>query len=190
MAVESSSECAQVSDSSRTKISPAQEQENGLLPGERVVSALDSRNEGSFRLTHARVIFNGSSDSNAIYASAQLKDITAIKVSRRPRARRSAAWGIVGLFSAIGVWQITPDSTVGLVSSVAVAAISLLLMADYWIRPAGVHVELQTMGGNIIGAEVGENSSLVMQFVQDVEDAKRRLISGRVGAPYRNYPSS
>lgn len=153
------------------------------------MSELDSNDGGSFRLTHARVLLRGGSESNAVYASAQLKDITSIEISRRPRARRSAAWGIVGLFAAIGVWQVTPSSTIGVTSAIIVALISLILMADYWIRPAGVHLEFHTSGGNTVGSEVGGKSALAMQFTRDVEDAKRRLVPSRVSSPYRNYPS-
>jgi hypothetical protein len=195
MAVETSSDRNQSSNIS----SPARSgdkkgtfttQKSGLLPGERVTSQLRATSSGTFQLTHARVIFNagGSLDSGAIYASAQLKDITAVKISRRPRARRSAAWGVVGLFAAIGVWQVTPSTTVGIAAGMAVAVISLILMADYWIRPAGVHLEFHTTGGAIAG-EVDEKISVAMEFSRDVEDAKRRIIPSRVSSPYRNYPS-
>ena len=104
-----------------------------LLPGERVISELEPGGGGYFQLTHARVIYNGGggTDGATAYASVRLKDISSIQISRRPRARRSAAWGVVGLFSAIGVWQVTPDSTIGIGAAVTVALISLFLMADY-----------------------------------------------------------
>ncbi len=161
----------------------------GLLPGERVISHLDSSGDGSFRLTHARVILSGGSDSDAVYASAQLRDITSIKISRRPRARRSAAWGTIGLFAAIGVWQVTPNSNVGVIAAIAVALISLVLMGDYWIRPAGVHMEFHTAGGNKIGGEIGSKTARALQFIHDVEDAKRRLVPGGGGSSFRSYSS-
>ena len=163
---------------------------NGLLPGERVVSKLESNDDGNFTLTHARVIFRGGSDSNSVYASAYLKDISSVEISRRPRARRSAAWGTVGLFAAIGVWQVIPSSNVGVFAAIAVAVVSMILMGDYWIRPTGVHVEFHTTGGSNIGGEIGGKSELGIQFTRDVEDAKRRLVPIRTKSPYRNYPSS
>ena len=187
MAVETRSDGSLPVDTSNSR---STENNSGLLPGERIISELDSKDAGSFKLTHARVIFRGGAESNSVYASAQLKDITSIQISKRPRARRSAAWGIVGLFAAIGVWQVTPDSNVGVVSAAAVALISLVLMADYWIRPTGVHLELHTSGGSILGGEVGGKPALAMQFTRDIEDAKRRLIPGRISSPYRNYPAS
>lgn len=160
-----------------------------LLPGERVVSELDSDGDSYFQLTSARVIFHGGgAEGGAVYASVQLKDISSVQISRRPRARRSAAWGVVGLFSAIGVWQVTPNSTIGIAAALAVALISLVLMADYWIRPAGVYLEFHTTGGKIDG-EVGAKASHALAFAREVEDERRRLVPVRAGRPFRNYPS-
>ena len=165
-------------------------QSDVLLPGERVIFELDTGSEGSFQLTHRRVIFTGrgGSKDGAVYASVQLNDISSVQISRRPRARRSAAWGVVGLFSAIGVWQVTPDSTVGIVAALAVALISLVLMADYWVRPAGVHLEFRA-AGSMIDGEVGGKASHALAFARKVEDQRQRLVPGRVSAPFRNYPS-
>ena len=185
MAVETSSERIATNNPSASSRSS----NNGLLPGERVVAELSSKDQSNFRLTHARVIFRGDSESKSVYASTQLKDITSIQISRRPRARRSAAWGVVGLFAAIGVWQGTPDTSVGIISAIAVAVVSLIMMADYWIRPSGVHLEFHTSGGSTIGGEIGGKPAAAMQFTQDVEDAKRRLIPNRISLPFRNYPS-
>jgi hypothetical protein len=162
---------------------------NGLLPGERVLSELESNADGNFTLTHARVIFRGDSESNSVYASAQLKDIGSVEISRRPRARRSAAWGTVGLFAAVGVWQAAPTSNVGIAAAIAVAVVSLILMGDYLIRPTGVHLEFHTVGGSTFGGEIAGKSTRAIQFTRDVEDAKRRLVPSRTKSPYRNYPS-
>jgi hypothetical protein len=187
MSVETSSGSTSLPESSN--VNNSQTRSLDLMPGERLVSELDSKDDGNFKLTGSRVIYRGGSDSTSVYASTQLKDITSVFISRRPRARRSAVWGIVGLFAAIGVWQVTPDSSIGMISAAAVALISLVLMADYWIRPAGVHLELQTAGGNTIGGEVGGKMANAMQFTKDIEDTKRRLVPSRINTPYRNYPS-
>ena len=161
-----------------------------LLPGERVISELEPGGGGYFQLTHARVIYNGGggTDSATAYASVRLKDISSIQISRRPRARRSAAWGVVGLFSAIGVWQVTPDSTIGIGAAVMVALTSLFLMADYWVRPAGVFLEFRARGGTIAG-EVGGKASNALAFARQVEDEQRRLGPSRVSTPFRKYPA-
>jgi hypothetical protein len=160
-----------------------------LLPGERVIAELDSDGDNYFQLTGSRVIFSGGgSQGGAVFASVQLKDIASVQISNRPRARRSAAWGVIGLFSAIGVWQVTPNSTIGIAAALVVALISLVLMADYWIRPAGVHIEFHSVGGKIEG-EVGGKAAHALAFVKQVEDERRRLVPGRASAPFRNYPS-
>ena len=162
---------------------------NGLLPGERIVSELKSTKDGSFQLSHSRVIFRGGTESITVYESAQLKEVSSVNISRRPRARRSAAWGVVGLFAAIGVWQVTPSTTVGITAALVVALISLVLMADYWIRPAGVHIEFNTAGGGTIGGEVDGKVATAMEFAREVEDTRRKLVPSRISSPYRNYPS-
>jgi hypothetical protein len=96
---------------------------------------------------------------------------------------------VVGLFAAIGVWQVTPSTTVGVTASLVVALISLILMADYWIRPAGVHMEFHTTGGGTIGGEVDGKVATAMEFAREVENTRRRLVPSRISSPYRNYPS-
>ena len=162
-----------------------------LLPGERIVSDLGSADGRRFQLTHTRVVLfraGERSEHGTVYASARLTDISSVTISRRPRARRSAAWGIAGLFSAIGVWQITTNSNVGIVAAIAVAIISLLLMADYWIRPSGIHLELRTVGGTVSG-EVKGNIADALEFAKKVEDCRRRCSVQRISNPFRNYPS-
>ena len=160
-----------------------------LLPGERVISKLKSNNDGGFELTHNRIIYTRESRSSTVYSSTQIQDISSIQIFRRPRARRSAVWGIIGLFSAIGVWQVTPNSTPGIIAALAVALISLVLIADYWLRPDGVHIEFQTTAGKVSG-EVGNKLSEAVNFLQEVEDTRRRLVPRRIGSPFRNYPSN
>ena len=160
-----------------------------LLPGERVISKLKSNNDGGFELTHNRILYTRDSRSTVVYSSIQIQDISSIQIFRRPRARRSAVWGIIGLFSAIGVWQVTPNSTPGIIAALAVALISLVLIADYWLRPDGVHIEFQTTAGKVSG-EVGNKLSEAVNFLQEVEDTRRRLVPRRIGSPFRNYPSN
>ena len=160
-----------------------------LLPCERVISKLKSNNDGGFQLTHNRIIYTHDSRSTVVYSSIQIQDISSIQVLRRPRARRSAVWGIIGLLSAIGVWQVTPNSTPGIIAALAVALISLVLIADYWLRPDGVHIEFQTTAGKVSG-EVGNKLSEAVKFLEEVEDTRRRLVPRRIGSPFRNYPSN
>ena len=160
-----------------------------LLPDERVISKLKSNNDGGFELTHNRILYTRDSRSTVVYSSIQIQDISSIQVLRRPRARRSAVWGIIGLLSAIGVWQVTPNSTPGIIATLAVALISLVLIADYWLRPDGVHIEFQTTAGKVSG-EVGNKLSEAVRFLEEVEDTRRRLVPRRIGSPFRNYPSN
>jgi len=73
-------------------------------------------------------------------------------------------------------------------AAVTVALISLFLMADYWVRPAGVFLEFRARGGTIAG-EVGGKASNALAFARQVEDEQRRLGPSRVSTPFRKYPS-
>lgn len=93
------------------------------------------------------------------------------------------------MFSAIGVWQVTPNSTVGIVAALGVALVSLALLADYWIRPAGVCIEFHA-SGSTIGGEAGGTVSSALTFATEVEDERRRSVQGSAGwaGPGETYP--
>ncbi|MGB1748396.1 MAG: hypothetical protein ACPHK0_01250 [Dehalococcoidia bacterium] len=139
-------------------------------------------------LTHNRVLISGSKNETVLHASIPLTDISSIEVSSRPRARRSAAWGVVGLFAAVGVWQVTPDARTGFIAGIAVALIALLLIGDYWVRPAGVHISIRGKE-TVIQTELGSRSEQAVEFAAEVENARRKMLPGRLSGPWRNYPT-
>ena len=90
-------ESDQISRTGNTQISNIFSHDNDqLLPGERIISELRSNNDGAFQLTHNRIIYTRESRSSTVYSSTQIQDISSIQIFRRPRARRSAVWGIIG----------------------------------------------------------------------------------------------
>tara|TARA_A100001037_G_scaffold291491_1_gene305652 strand:+ start:426 stop:908 length:483 start_codon:yes stop_codon:yes gene_type:complete len=153
------------------------------------VIELESSDKGKFRLTTNQILLFGDRESATIYSSLDLKDITCIQILRRSRTRRSAIWGLIGLFSAIGLSQTIPNSTYGFVAGMVVAAISLILIADYWVRPTGLHIEFQSTHGKRVGGNVTVKTENAVEFVRVVEDTKRKLLPSRLDTPYRNYPS-
>jgi len=152
------------------------------------VSELGSSSDTRIVLTHNRVLVSGSKNETALYASIPLTDISSIEVSSRPRARRSAAWGVVGLFAAVGVWQVTPDARTGFIAGIAVALIALLLIGDYWVHPAGVHISIRGKE-TVIQTELGSRSEQAVEFAAKVENARRKMLPGRLSGPWRNYPT-
>ncbi|MBG82552.1 MAG: hypothetical protein CL791_04505 [Chloroflexi bacterium] len=160
-----------------------------IMTDARFVMELESSDKGKFRLTTNQILLFGDRESATVYSSLDLKDITCIQIFRRSRTRRSAIWGLIGLFSAIGLWQTIPSSTSGLIAGMAVAAISLILIADYWVRPTGVRLDFQSTHGKSVGGNVTVKTENAVEFVRIVEDTKRKLLPSRLDTPYRNYPS-
>lgn len=122
-----------------------------LYDTEELVCEVDSGDDGRFVLTSQRLIYQGRSAEGSLFSAAAVDDVTAIEFGRRPRDSRSAWWGVVGLVASIAVWQVTTNETVGAVAGAVVAGISLLLLADYWFRPAGLVLRFGTPGGTVGG---------------------------------------
>ncbi len=169
-----------------------------LAPGEEdVLAEMQGSEGGRFILTDARVLYTGGANDSSLYASAQLGDVTAIEVSRRPRDRRSAWWGTLGLVAAVAVWQVTLPEVVGTIAGVVVGLLSLALLADYWLRPGGVSVIVHTPGGKVEGAVDGGRMADAEKFVKRLEQARREIkIGTAAGLPdaappqtRRSYPA-
>ncbi len=149
----------------------ASKKRKGLLemqPSEEVVCEVDSGNDGRFVLTSSRLIYQGQSSEGALFSAASVSDVTSIEFGRRSRSSGSAWWGVVGLIAAVAVWQVTTNERVGAVTGAAVAVISLLLLADYWFRPAGLTLRFGTPGGTVEGPVSGKR-------VRDAEDLAARV---------------
>ncbi len=127
-----------------------------MADSEELISEVDSGDDGRFVLTNLRLIYQGRTADGAIFSAAGVKDVTAIEFGRRPRDARSAWWGVVGLLAAIAVWQVTTNETIGAIAGAVVAGISLLLLADYWFRPAGLILRFGTPGGSVEGPVSGK----------------------------------
>lgn len=127
-----------------------------LQESEELMREVDSGDDGRFLLTTDRVIYQGRSSEGSLFATAAVEDVTSIEFGRRSRDSRSAWWGVVGLLAAIAVWQVTTNETVGAVAGAVVGGISLLLLADYWFRPAGLILRFGTPGGKVEGPVSGK----------------------------------
>lgn len=155
-------------------IQPTQTEEarpKGLLDiydSEELMCEVDSGDDGRFVLTSQRLIYQGRSSEGSLFSAAAVEDVTAIEFGRRPRDSRSAWWGSIGLLASIAVWQVTTNETVGAVAGAIVAGISLLLIADYWFRPAGLILRFGTAGGTVEGPVSSKR-------VQDAEELAARV---------------
>ncbi len=153
-----------------------------LAESEELLSEVDSGDDGRFILTSRRLIYQGRSSSDAVFSSASIDDVTAIEFGRRPRDSRSAWWGVVGLIAAVAVWQVTSNETVGMVAGAIVGGMSLLLLADYWFRPAGLILRFGTPGGAVEGP-------ISSRQVSDAEQLAATVQQIRYGSPSNRMDS-
>ena len=148
-----------------------------LMDSEEVLSEVDSGDDGRFVLTNHRLIYQGRSSGDSVFSSAAVEDVTAIHFGRRTRESRSAWWGVVGLIAAVAVWQVTSNETVGAVAGAIVGGISLLMLADYWFRPAGLVLRFSTAGGSVEGPVANRRMQDAERLAAMVQRA------GRHGSP-------
>ncbi len=182
---------------------PAREQEapeepKGLLDlydSEELMCEVDSGDDGRFVLTSQRLIYQGRSSEGSLFSAAAVEDVTAIEFGRRARDTRSAWWGVVGLIAAIAVWQVTTNETVGAVAGAIVGGISLLLLADYWFRPAGLILRFGTSGGPVEGPVSSKRirdaeilAAQVQQMKQPGQSAGQGSRTGNSGRPPGGSP--
>lgn len=154
-----------------------------LADGERFIGGLEALNGHRFALTSQRVSYESTQD----WSFAFLTGITAVRIVSQPRDRRSLFWGIVGALAALGVWQIATNGTVALAGGLVVAAVSALLLGDYFIRAPDLRLELQAgafgLAGPVRRARAGEAREFARLILQ------ARSNSGGHSAPVAPRPS-
>ncbi len=156
-------------------------QRQGLLDlgaSEELMCEVDSGDDGRFVLTNQRLIYQGRSGDDALFSAAAVEDVTAIEFGRRERDARSAWWGVIGLIASIGVWQVTTNESVGMIAGAIVAGISLLLLADYWFRPAGLVLKFGTPGGAVEGPVSGKRVRDAEELAAQVQQLRQQKMPG------------
>jgi hypothetical protein len=149
-----------------------------LADDEKIVREVDSGDDGRFVLTSTRLIYQGRSAEGALFAAAAVEDVTSIEFGRRARDSRSAWWGVIGLLAAVAVWQVTTNENVGAVAGGVVAAISALLLADYWFRPPGLVLRFGTPGGAVEGAVSGKRMREAEEMAAEVQQLRHASVKG------------
>jgi hypothetical protein len=167
---------------------PQNETGSALLPGESVIATLPA-DGGEFRMTASRLVFTGRSESESVYASARLRDVTGVELLRRPRETRSAWWGGLGLLAAVGVWEVSSNQTVGAIAAVVVAVISAALLADYWFRPSGVVLAFRTPGSAVQGVISPSGIDAARRFVAEFEQVRAYYARSESFGPTAGYGS-
>ena len=151
-----------------------------LLPGEEWITETAGTGGARFILTDQRVLYAGGSEDQTISETARIADVGAVKLERRSRDGRSAVWGVMGFIAAFGVWQVTPNESVGAIAAAVVALVSIALLADYWFKRPGIMLTFQTPGGAVGGQVDSADAGAAEMFAARFEHQRAQL-GQRVG---------
>ncbi len=133
-----------------------------LLPGESSLYSELTHGRGGSEvvLTEHRVLLRGSPDAKILHASMRLTDIDAVRIQRGHAKRRSLVWGLIGFGAAIGMWQALDGvGNLRLFIAAAVVLMSLVLLADYFLRPPDLVVSLSSRSGTELAIDFGQSHS-------------------------------
>ena len=140
-----------------------------MLQGEEPLTETSGAGGARFILTNLRVLYTGGSEDAVEFESARLTDVAAVRMERRSRDRRSAIWSVIGLLTAIGVWQVTRNESVGAIVAAIVGFVSIALLADYWLRRPGMMMTFLTPGGPIGGQIQDSDAQAAEEFIGRLE---------------------
>lgn len=178
----------------RNAIAPEEESVGGepgplaMLHGEERVAESPGAGGATFILTNQRVLYTGGAEDQVLLESARIADIVAVRLERRTRERRSAVWSVIGLLTAIAVWQVTRNESVGAIAAVIVGFVSIALLVDYWFRRPGMMLTFMTPGGPIGGqvqeSDAGSAQALVGRFEQLRAELARSSMQRPAPRPY------
>ena len=143
-------------------VEPAILSVSDLLPGESSLYSELTHGRGGSEvvLTEHRVLLRGSPDAKILHASMRLTDIDAVRIERGHAKRRSLAWGLIGFGAAIGMWQALDGvGNLRLFIAAAVVLMSLVLLADYFLRPPDLVVSLSSRSGTELAIDFGQSHS-------------------------------
>ena len=131
-----------------------------LLPGESSLYSVLTHGRGGSEvvLTQRRVLLRGSPDAKILHASIRLADIDAVRIERASPNRRSLVWGLIGFGASVGMWQALDGvGNLRLFIAAAVVLMSLVLLADYFLRPPDLVVALSARSGSELVIDFGQS---------------------------------
>src|SRR3990172_10939730 len=85
----------------------------------------------------------GGAGARTLWGSVPLSAVTGIAIDQRPKDRGLVIWGTLGLLAAFGIWQVASNETVKTLGALAVAAISGVLLVQYYFRTPGLQLLIQ-----------------------------------------------
>ncbi len=163
-----------------------------LAPGEDVIDTLRVSDIDRFVLTNQRIIYAGGADDRRRWAFALLPEITAVEVARSPRERAALVWGVLGLIASVGIWQVATNATVGIVGGIAMAALGLLLLGEFYLRTPPSTLTFRAGGKDVGGPLTREAETGARAFADQLMHVRSELAAARAAAQARRprFPSA
>ena len=133
-----------------------------LLPGESELfsSKTHGRGGSDVVLTENRVLLRGAADEKVLHATMRFSEIDSVTIARSRPSRRSLAWGLIGVGASVGMWQALDGvGNLRLIIAVIVVLMSVVLLADYFLRPPDLLVGLRARSGAEMNIAFGQSHS-------------------------------
>ncbi|HUG92140.1 MAG TPA: hypothetical protein VML55_14970, partial [Planctomycetaceae bacterium] len=122
-----------------------------------------------------RVEITGGEGARTLWGSVPLGALTGIGIDQRPRDRGLVVWGFLGLLAAFGIWAVASNESVRTLGAFAVAAISGVLLVQYFFRPPGLQLAVQA-GATVRGIPIkARDIPAAKSFALTVLQARDRL---------------
>lgn len=159
-----------------------------LAAGEEVIDTLEVGGEDRFAMTTERVIYSGGTEEHRMWSFALISEITSAEVSRAPRDKAMLVWGLLGLVAAVGIWQVSTNAIIGVVGGVAMTALSLLLLGDYYFRTPPSMLVFRAAGQEVGGPLSREAEDRSREFADQIMHARARAEAKRQRSASRRRP--
>lgn len=135
-----------------------------------------------------RVEVVGGEGARSVWGSIPLAAVTGIGIDQRPKDRGLLVWGVLGLLAAFGIWGVASNDNVKTFGAFAVAAISGVLLIQYYFRPPGLHLLIQA-GAAEKGIPIRTSDiPAAKEFALSVLQARDRISSRTESSGWRRVP--
>lgn len=148
--------------------------EGGVAADSKEFARIDGADGYRMAVFADRVEYHSGDGTRGIWGSIPLAAITGVGVEVRPKDRGLLVWGILGLIAAFGIYQVATNANVANFGSFAVAAISGVLLIQYYFRPPGLQLVVYTGGSSKAIPLRGDSLRSARAFATEVIDARDR----------------
>ena len=151
-------------------------------PGDEAVARLEALHGRRLVLTEERVTVDGDEGGWGGWSVAFLPQIAAVRVSPGRKERSSLVWGVVGVFAAIGVWQVASNDAVSTIGGIVVGAISLALLGEFFFKPPDLNLQI-VLGTETIDVDIKRSQAdEARQFANLILETRSRALTPRPSA--------